>query len=136
MFYRVEHPTTARGPYNPSLEGLSGATPGNRPMPHEDGIGEWYMEQAAASDAGMDYVFGFESLRQLYEWFRDDLKRLQDHGYVVHRYAATGEGGVCYRRGIKVHRGRCQLIFARYPSEFDEAEVVEWQDVWDWNNRR
>lgn len=122
-FYRVEHPSTAKGPY---CGDVSSASTRNRPVPFQDGIGEWWRDDVAAYDADLEYVFGFESLRQLYDWFRGDLQRLQDLGYLIHKYEPTDAGGHNYRHNFKVHRGKCQVIFARQRSEFDECECVDW----------
>ena len=52
-----------------------------------------------------NYIFGFKDLQDLQLWFtRSELRCLAKHGYYIFR---------CLIRGVDVHDGTRQLIFAR-----------------------
>ncbi len=85
--YRVEHPRSGKGPYRTGhtddhkcygtyLCDKHNGDPSKWPSPSEDGI------TITGSDR-RQYKFGFESLRDLRQWFRTELDSLHELGFVI-----------------------------------------------------
>lgn len=101
IVYRVEN-LSNEGPYRNGAASWGGESysDDDHPMPGADGIP---MEVFRPFERA--FVFGFETLSQVNDWFSpQDRKKLDDHGFFLSTYEVDKE---------HVHLGRKQLIFNR-----------------------
>ena len=92
--YRVEHYTSGDGPYHTyGWEDSWHCAVNGHPLPKLDGLESFPKS----------YSFGFESHKQLLEWFsRSERARLARHGYVISVYSVSSR---------MIRNGGKQLVF-------------------------
>ena len=100
--YRIEHHTSGNGPYVVDFlwEDSWHCADNGHPAPKLDGLESFPKS----------YSFGFESHKQLREWFSwSERARLARHGYVISVYSVSSR---------MIRKGSKQLVFNKKKAKF------------------